>query len=260
MLKNKLKRYIPQVIIDLVTYVKSFLEYLKIKEVLACNRILKNIFKNEAVYIIGNGPSLNNFELQSIHGQCVITMNHFELHPHKDKFKIVAHCIGEPYNSETWEDPMLMINGVEADTYWVNADALTFFSKKNIKNIHYYLPGVRSTAEILNGMDLTRVALQYQSTSQMAINIALYFGFKKIYLLGLDHDWLVTRGYSPHFYDDTEDIPKINMSMWTYTEMIKISLNLFETYAKIKKNSETVNAKIINLSSPSYLDVFPTKM
>lgn len=258
-MKKKIKQYIPQITIDIFAYIKILPIYLKVKEVLKSNKSYENKFENEEVYIIGNGPSLKNFDLQSIYGHHVITMNHFELHPQKDKFKIVAHCIGEPYNSVTWEDPISMINGVKANSYWVNADTVTFFADKNIKNIHYYLPGVRSSAEMLTGMDLAGIALQYHSTSQMAINLALYFGFKKIYLLGLDHDWLVTRGYSPHFYNETEDIPKIDMSMWTYTEMIKISLNLFDTYAKLKKNSEAINASIINLSSPSYLDVFPTK-
>jgi hypothetical protein len=38
--------------------------------------------------------------------------------------------------------------------------------------------------------------------------------------------------------------------------MIKISLTLFNIYQKINKNSILNGVKIINLSNPSYLDVF----
>jgi hypothetical protein len=92
----------------------------------------------------------------------------------------------------------------------------------------------------------------------MAIVLALYLGFRKIYLLGLDHDWLVTRGYSPHFYEEPDHMAKADLSRFTYTEMIRISLDLFETYQKIAKIAAKRGARIVNLSTSSYLDVFPT--
>jgi hypothetical protein len=90
----------------------------------------------------------------------------------------------------------------------------------------------------------------------MAISIAMYMGFKKIYLLGLDHDWLVTRGNSPHFYQENKNTVSADLSIFTYTEMIEISLNLFKTYEKLRIISIKEGSEIINLSEPSYLDVF----
>ena len=258
MLKNYAKRCLPPIIVDQIGFLRAVLKRIKMRRWLNRNAELRNKYLGKKVYILGNGPSLNNFNLQMINGHEVITMNHFELHPQKDNFKIVAHCIGEPYSSNTWEDPIPMLNGVKADTYWFNADAVKFFSKQDSYAVRYYLPGLCASAQILSGDDLTGVALQYQSTAQMAINVALFLGFKDIYLLGFDHDWLVTRGHSPHFYEERDGVDKADLSKFSYIEMIRISLNLFEIYVKLRQNAKKRDARIWNLSKPSYLDVFPT--
>ncbi len=259
MIKTYAKRFLPPIFIDQIIFLRAILMSIKLRKWLNRNDQLRNKYLGQRVYVLGNGPSLNNFDLSAIHGHEVITMNHFELHPQKEKFKIVSHCIGEPYSSSTWEDPISMLNGVKADTYWFNADAVEFFSKQESYNIHYYLPGLRANVQILSGDDLTGVALQYQSTAQMAINVALFLGFKDIYLLGFDHDWLVTRGYSPHFYGEGPGVGMADHSGYSYVEMIRISLNLFEIYEKLRHIAKKRNARIWNLSKPSYLDVFPTQ-
>jgi hypothetical protein len=252
------KRFLPAIFLDQISFVGALLTLARTRRMLNRNAELRDKYLGQSVYILGNGPSLNNFDLKTIRGHEVITMNHFELHPQKDEFKIVAHCIGEPYSSSTWEDPMPMLNGVKADTYWVNVDAVPFFSKQESCDVRYYLPGLRASALMLNGDDLTGVALQYQSTAQMAINVALFLGFKDIYLLGFDHDWLVTRGHSPHFYEERDNVDKADLSQFAYIDMIRISLKLFEIYVKLGQIAKKRDARIWNLSKPSYLDVFPT--
>lgn len=247
---------LPPLLVDLIGYSKIIFLYLKWRRLLNRNKALHNVCDGKKVYILGNGPSLNNFDLASIKSEFVITMNHFALHPLRDQFNIIAHCIGDPYKSKAWDDPIPMISGVKARTYWMNADWIPYFLGKSEYNLFYYLPGVRSGATIMQGANISGIALQYESTSQMAINVALYMGFKEIFLVGLDHDWLVTRGNSPHFYQDADGAPKADLSKWSYTEMIQISLSLFKIYAKLKKTAAERKAKITNLSSPTYLDVF----
>lgn len=249
----------PPVFLEFASFLTALYQLPGMYQYLKKNATLKNRYSGKSVYILGNGPSLSNFDLKRIEKECVITMNHFELHPLKDQFKIVAHCVGEPYKSVTWEDPRPMFEGVKANSYWVNADSRSFFSRENSYNVHYYLPGLRSNARLLDGSNLTGIALRYQSTSQMAINVALFLGFKKIYLLGFDHDWLVTRGHSPHFYEERDGVEKADLSRFSYVEMIRISLSLFEIYEKLAFVAKKRGALIVNLSRPSYLDVFPTE-
>lgn len=258
-LKKSFKRWIPPILLGLVSYFSALYQLLNMHRYLNNNASLKNKYSGKAVYILGNGPSLSSVDLKMIEDECVITMNHFELHPQKDQFKIIAHCVGEPYRSATWEDPRPMLDGIKANSYWVNADSRPFFAVHHSYDVHYYLPGLRADAQLLNGSDLTGIALRYQSTSQMAINIALFLGFKNIYLLGFDHDWLVTRGHSPHFYEERDGVDKADLSRFSYIEMIRISLSLFEIYEKLASIAAKSGTSIVNLTRPSYLDVFPTE-
>jgi hypothetical protein len=251
------RRWFPPIFLEQISFLRGLLKFIGIRRHLNRNKKLRNSHAGKSIYILGNGPSLNNFDLTTIFNQEVITMNHFELHPQKNNFRIVAHCIGEPYSSSTWEDPMRMINGVSADMYWVNADAIPYFSNKVDNDIYYYFPWVGPDALLQQGDDISRAALRYQSTAQMAINIALFLGFKDIYLLGFDHDWLTTRGHSPHFYKEEDGVDKADLSIFPYIDMIRMSLNLFEIYVKLDKIAKKCGARIWNLSKPSYLDVFP---
>jgi hypothetical protein len=253
-------KILPPILIGFIKYLRLLWPFVKNKKTLYKNKKYKNLYSNEVVYILGNGPSLNNFDLTKLKGQKVVTMNHFELHPNKDDFNIVAHCVGEPYKATTWEDPSQIIENINAESFWFNLDAVEYFKKKPAtKKINFYLPGISADAIYLKGDELTGVALGYQSTSQMAINIALYMGFSNIYLLGFDHDWLVTRGYSPHFYKEQDGVARADFSKFTYTQMIEMSLNLFKIYKKLKNNSKIKGLNIYNLSNPSYLDVFEKK-
>jgi hypothetical protein len=260
-MKNILKKFIkailPPVLLDVLRFFLKYFVVIKNWKLIQRNKVLKNKYAGETVYIFGNGPSLNNYDLKLIAPCNVITMNHFELHPMKKEFNIVAHCIGEPYNSSTWEDPSPMLDGVKADTYWFNIDARKYFSGREIKNIYFYLQNPSGACFVSKRNDLGSAALPYQSTSQMAISVAMYMGFKKIFLIGFDHDWLVTRGHSPHFYEEQEGIAPADLSGFAYTEMIKISLNLFNIYLIVKKVADKHGIKIYNISDPTYLDVFP---
>lgn len=256
-LKNRLRRWLPPAGLDLYAYAKSLALWARSRELLARNAELRDRYRGETVYILGNGPSLNNFDLDSIRGQRVITMNHFELHPMKDAFEIVAHCVGESHQLDTWEDPTPMIEGVRAASYWFAVDAEPAVRRWRDRDLRFYLAGVRPGAALLDGGDLTGVALIYQSTAQMAINVALHLGFHDIRLLGFDHDWLATRGHSPHFYEEPEGMEKADFSRIPYIEMIRISLRLFEIYQQLARLAHRRGARIRNLSEPSFLDVFP---
>jgi len=256
------RQLIPPLMLHVYHYILSYVSYLFNLRLMLRNNAVKNSRKGGAVYILGNGPSLNNFNIENIYGKEVITMNFFYLHPDLDKFNIVAHCIGEPFGP-AWPNTDGMVNKTPAETFWFNISAKEFCGRmyKN-KTIYYYLPGVATTFNVLRDSDLSRPTLQYQSTSQMAIMVAMHLGYEKIYLLGLDHDWLVTRGYSPHFYNEDKDdpaVPKADFSEISYLNMINITKNLFDVYESIKTIASKKNIRIVNLSRPTFLDVFPYK-
>ncbi len=251
-----IKSLIPPIFIDLIRYAQSLFLFIINRSLLKRNVEVINRYDSEIVYILANGPSLNNFNINKLIGENVITMNFFNLHPLKDELKIVAHCVGDPINSMDIEKTKTMMKEISAETYWFNIDAADHIKVNKYPNTYYYLQGVKHSAKIINGDDLAFISLSYQSTAQMAINVAMYMGFKKIYLLGFDHDWLATRGVSPHFYEDNEKTQISELSVYSYTQMMEISLMLFRIYGKILSVSQKKGVEIINLSNPSFLDIF----
>ena len=96
------------------------------------------------------------------------------------------------------------------------------------------------------------------SVSEVAIQIAIYLGFKEIYLLGFDHSWQT--GIFNHFNDDynkyydEKKLNKIIKRIDSEHEMERHALmfNKYKALYRIKENIFNANA---NLSS--YVDTFP---
>lgn len=257
---KQLNYFFPLVIIDLLRFLRILFKYPAGYYIVRKNKILKNIKQGKTVYVLANGPSLNNFNVETLYGKDVIVMNHFELSPWKDKVTIIAHCIGEPHGSPSWEDPELMIDNTNSQTYWFHISAKKYIDKSSYsknKKIHYFLssvpPGLWRNGASIN---LASNVLGYQTTAQMAIMVGIYLGYNKIFLLGFDHDWLCQRGISPHFYEERDNIPKADLSKFSYLELINFSQNMWKIYHKIKSSSLASKTEIINLSRPTYLDVF----
>ena len=253
--------WMPPIVLDLASAIRSLVRYRDLRHALPRNDALRDAYVGETVYVVANGPSLLNFGPKNLFGRRVIVMNHFELANWKFEVDIVAHCIGEPFDSPAWEDPTSSIFGTDARSYWLHISALRDPAVSRCatsKPLHFthstIKPGLWSGGRI----DLTRPTLGYQTTAQLAICVALHMGFSTIYLVGFNHDWLCTRGHSPHFYVDSADVPPADLSRFTYKQMIDISARMWSFYYALDRSARSVGARVINLSEPSFLDVFPT--
>jgi hypothetical protein len=125
------------------------------------------------------------------------------------------------------------------------------------KEIHYAIPAIPPGLTFKkNRLNFGFVVPAYQTTAQMALMLAIYMGYSKIYLLGFDHDWLSNRNVSTHFYKESDEVKKSDLSIFSYYDLMTFVKRKWEIYLKIKEIAENREVKIINLSSPSYLDVF----
>lgn len=251
--------WVPGILLDVLRYTKNWLRLLHYRRYIHKNRELKDIYNGKTVYILANGPSLNNFPIDQLEGKDVIVMNAFHLASWKNKVNIIAHCFGEPTNSTAWEDPRTMFNGTNAMSYWLHVSSknridTSFLSGKQLRYVYPVVPTRlwRNSRKI----NLARPVIGYMTTAQLAIEVALHMGFKKIYLLGFDHDWLSNRNLSPHFYKENESVKPADLSGFSYYSLIKMVKEKWEIYYKLKHVATADKARIINLSRPTYLDVF----
>jgi hypothetical protein len=239
---------------EVVTYAPDLTE-------LRRNAALRHSHKGEEVFVLANGPSLNNYDVTKLAGRQAIVMNHFQLAPWKDTVDIVAHCYGEPARSPAWEDPTPVVAGTNARSYWFHISAKRLLAPLPIaddkrRRIHYAMASVEPGLWHGRAMNLSWPALSYQTTAQLAIMVALHLGYARVNLLGFDHDWLCTRGHSPHFYEEREGIAKADLSKFSYYEVIRFSERMWRIYFALKRTADACGAHIVNLSNPTFLDVF----
>ena len=92
---------------------------------------------------------------------------------------------------------------------------------------------------------------------QEAILVAFHLGCNPIYLLGVEHDFLVKDTGWQHFYRHFARHPTFRyFDQWTYYEKIRSTLQLWDCYLTIAKYAQQNDLRIINLTPGSYLDVF----
>ncbi len=266
MLRSLLAPIIPPIALEGVRASLDFYRAFRLRSLLARNEKHLDSAPGSSVFIIANGPSLNRLDLSLLESTQIpaVTSNYFRLHPLCGKLNIVAHCVGEPINSN---DPSLVVDclsGISAHSFWVHWSAKNHIPSYLRDKCYYYMPSSSAAAPRVSRYSLTSSALPYQSTPQMSIAIALYMGYKNIYLIGFDHDWLATRWHSPHFYDTKEnsssDAAPADLSVFSYSQMIRISDNLFRYYSLILEASNALDARIFNATPNSYLDIFPFKV
>ncbi|MBO4994457.1 MAG: DUF115 domain-containing protein [Muribaculaceae bacterium] len=104
-----------------------------------------------------------------------------------------------------------------------------------------------------------------------SIMVAIWLGFKKIYLVGADHSWMRTLevneqnevvSVQPHFYKDNESARKWNAAIFKTVrlhEVVHSYYVAFKAYFSIKKFADSKNVMIYNSTPGSFIDAFPRK-
>ena len=85
-----------------------------------------------------------------------------------------------------------------------------------------------------------------------SILVAMYMGFKKIYLLGCDYNSFCAKGYG-HAYDDKSEVSQSNYNLAFYLKFYHITT---EFHYLIEKLARSKNIEIINITPDSLLDAY----
>jgi len=253
-----LKEYTPVYLLALYRKVRVTLRFFSVRALLAKNYGLQA--QSDTVVILGNGPSINQLDLPSVlAGVDVIVMNSFYRHPDAHKLKIVAYCVGEQGWYAQNSDISNMLN-TPSSQYWFSTDFAARL-KPLLANIHLYLPGNDAVLkQHKKNLDLSHPAPYYENTSQMAIMISMSKGYKKIILLGFDHNYLASEWYLEHFYEEDfkveASISRLYIDGADYHALIQNCERMWARYKLINSYALSRGIEIINCGKDSYLDVF----
>jgi hypothetical protein len=169
----------------------------KEKELLEKNKIYKDKYKGKRCFILGNGPSVNKINFESLHDELVITVN--EMFRHEDFLKLNSdfHFIADPYYFRLNKRKALDMEIIEKMEVLSDSNTVLFSAasaEKEFKGIGwdkkikisyfdnrlYFYDGYKED------FDFTRFIPSFQAVVQWAIAFAVFMGCKDIYLLGCD--------------------------------------------------------------------------
>ena len=215
--------------------------------------------RKERVFIIANGPSLSSVNILSLIKEDIITMNFFIKHKDSDSIIPNYHVMADPAEFADSEKNLSKTLKLNADRFVLHSSSKKIVEKLNInKNIFYFDPMLASLNEYDGGMfDFHTCIPRPRSSTQLAMMLALFLGYKKIYLLGVDDDQLSnSQQVNLHFYKQSKDELESETSYLTYLDRLYGKAKTFEGYNVIKRVSDNVGIKIINLNPNSRLDIF----
>jgi len=149
----------------------------------------KDIHKGERCFIIGNGPSLNIDDLETLHKHGIVTF----------ATNRIFHIFGDTSWRPTYyaSEDITILKNIQDEIFKVPCSArfipvnLKWYENVDIPNATYFYMDYQSDYSDTYGLSLdASKAVRCRGTVTIScIQLALYMGFKEIYLLGVDHNY-----------------------------------------------------------------------
>ena len=195
---------------------------------------LKNKYNSKRIFILGSGSSILHYDLKVLNKEYVMTQNSF--HMHKDIIDIEPnfHCVVPYYQSEkeisTWVDYIADMKDKMPNTLFLwglNTKGLIDKYHEDISAKSYYIRTRYNLFTLKKAkVNISKTIMNIPTVLTQCLSVAIYLGFKEIYLLGFDLDQIC------HTNDRT---------FGRFYGMSKITDTKFEEDAEKKLNDETTD-------------------
>ena len=274
-MRPKIKSLLPPILTYSMKNVLNYARFKKYENITKKNTDLKNIHKGKRCFILGSGPSIKKENLEPLKDEIVFALNNFYVHDQFsdimsgscEKYYMVAP-IHPPQTEDEWKNWFLdmeknigsnikMIFGL--NNYEFNIKYITDkygLFKKHVS--FWYYAGKTLEKERMNssGIDISSSVYSSETVSLYALMVAIYMGFDEIYLLGMDHNYVL--------YDDVADMRMYARAIHqekeknrTTVDYINEFKSLYEIFYKYNMLDQLSDAKIYNASSGGILKLFP---
>lgn len=213
MSKEILKRIaywaVPAGIVDLMRELKTINP---VKQALCRNNSkFKGIYRGKRCFIVCNGPSINKQDLMPLKNEIVFSVS--SGYHHKDYLTIqpMYHCIPQfgcnkclrPEDVVAWFKEMhSKIGSAELFLDLFQAPVIKKHGLFPGRKINYVYSGFSRKENITQIVDISRKIPSVSTAPVLCLMVAIYMGFKDIYLLGIDNDFWKTGEYK-YFFEPT---------------------------------------------------------
>jgi hypothetical protein len=224
---------------------------------------LKNKFQGKRVFIIGNGPSLNKIDLNLLKNEYSFGVNSIFYKTNemgfRPNFYVVEdrHVIKDNLDKINEYDCEFKIFPIQYKKYIKTKKNVYFFKMNtgyyNKTSPYYCVPRF--------SCDASKNIYCGQSVTMINIQLAYYLGFSEVYLIGMDHEYVIpedflvdgetitSTGDDPnHFHPDYFGKGK----KWHDPHLDRVE----QTYKYFKIVFESKGKKIINASNGGNLNIF----
>lgn len=238
----------------------------------------KDRHAGQCCWIIGNGPSLNETNVELLSDQFTFIVNGFILHKSCKALRpsyYIANNLRLMESDFFRYDILPELIDMEM-TCFVNYKAKPMISRKFRKHekIYYLL----TTEQVLlsdenYNLDVTKLLFGSRVTVivKAVIPLAVYMGFKRIYLVGCDCDYYNFENNRRHFYreDVTENLAKLNRhALELFPEYYKnpeetakrLDDNFVYEYRVASEFLKRLGVTITNCTVGGKLEVLPRRM
>lgn len=228
----------------------------------------KNKHKNERVFILGNGPSLNETDLNLLKKENTIAMNRISMI--YDKYKhwrptyyfFCSTEIKKKNTGDVWLSSVLSSITEPSTTSFIASKFKENIDPNNsITNVKWFHVLTETkpddTGEIIEDSFSTNILDRIDksgSTINCVLQLAYHMGFSEIVLLGVDAgvtSKAEVKNVSNHFYNSSYNV--VNLNPYRANQKLrnvhKLALSVF--------NKNKPDVKIYNASASTVLDIYP---
>lgn len=232
------------------------------------------------IIIMGNGPSLRqtiDSSLPILQHNDTLAVNFAANTPEFTEIKPRYYVLADPhfFNAENKNVDRLIesLNKVDWNmTLFLPRKANAPVNNPNIKIERFNMVGIDGATCLRNAAFRHRLAMpRPRNVLIPSIMIAIWLGYKQIYITGADHSWMQTISVNnnnevvsvqPHFYkDDEKEIKRVNTEYMRYPlhKIIHSFYTAFKAYHDIEAFAETCGTDIFNSTPESFIDAFRRK-
>ena len=234
------------------------------------NAQLKGSHPGKRAFVIGNGPSLRDVQLDKLAGEVTIGANSLYKHPLASAADLKYLCIGDASFMTDEAKSVDWHRVVEEETpnatLLLHPDARKLIERYDLyhgRDVHYFHRGVTVGFPDLVEFDLQKpLNVGYTTGTMLSIPLAIYLGCTEIYLIGFDANWLDNFAGSYHFYETHEQFPEFDSSAadhrWPrYEDHLVSALRDFEAHRLIAGRAKQLGVSIYNATAGGQLDMYP---
>lgn len=227
---------------------------------------LRDRHSGQRCFILGAGSSIKQQDLAKLCGEVVLSVSNTFVHPQFGEFRPKYHFVppivashGHLYPQQRFvewlRDMEVSTHDAEmffhiGDRLWIEKEGL--FSKRIVHWVDFH----GWEGEAFDTIDLADLPAIW-SVSELVISAAIYMGFGKIYLVGIDHDWF--NGPLIYFYNpDTDHKVRPTKDALAFADaefQMRRHADIFRKY----KMLQSIHRGIFNANADPnhYMDVFP---